>query len=235
MRIKYIQQINAFNDSLFTKTLSTGQIALWYALMHINNKCTWIEWFTASNKTLELLTGLSRGGIEKARNTLKQLDYIDFKSNGKRATSYKIINLSSDSTQDSIQGKSSGVYKAEAEEKQDGIQDSRTLNRLEETRLDNKDIVEIVDYLNEQLGTKYKATTKATKSHINARLTEGNSVEDFKKVIDTKKAQWFGNEKMERFLRPETLFGTKFENYLNESNMEKPKSEVGEFNIGTTL
>lgn len=139
MRINYIQQIRAFYDSLLTKSLSAGQIALWHALMHVNNKCTWIEWFTVSNGVLESLTGLSRGGIEKARNTLKQLGYIDFKSNGKKATSYKITVLSSNSIQESVQERSETVYKEEAKEKQDSIQNSRTLNKLNKTKLNSKE------------------------------------------------------------------------------------------------
>ena len=48
--------------------LSTGQIALWHALMFLNNECYWKEWFTVSNTMLELYTGLSRQAILKNRN-----------------------------------------------------------------------------------------------------------------------------------------------------------------------
>ena len=74
---------------------------------------------------------------------------------------------------------------------------------------------EVVGYLNERLGTSYKHTTKKTQDCINARLSEGFTVDDFRKVIDIKVAEWLGNSKMERYLRPETLFGNKFEGYLN--------------------
>ena len=37
-----------------------------------------------------------------------------------------------------------------------------------------------------------------------------------KQVIDIKVRQWFYDLRMNKFLRPETLFGTKFESYLNE-------------------
>ena len=73
---------------------------------------------------------------------------------------------------------------------------------------------EIIDYLNEKAQTRYKATTAKTRSLINARLSEGFVVGDFKTVIDKKCAEWKGTE-FEKFLRPETLFGTKFEGYLN--------------------
>jgi len=81
----------------------------------------------------------------------------------------------------------------------------------------------IVDYLNEKAGTKYKATSDKTKRCIHARLNEGFLVEDFKTVIDKKVKGWKGTE-WEKYLRPETLFGTKFEGYLNEADV-KPKKE----------
>lgn len=73
---------------------------------------------------------------------------------------------------------------------------------------------QIIDYLNEKAGTAYRSTSKATQSHINARLSEGFDVEHFKIVIDKKCAEWMGSD-MQTYLRPETLFGTKFEAYLN--------------------
>lgn len=101
----YIKQILAFDDYLmYNQGLSSGQIALWRALMSINNKTRWSEWFTASNQTLETLAGLSRQGINKNRNVLKQLGLIDFQTNGRKATSYHICKLyTSDSVQDSLQ------------------------------------------------------------------------------------------------------------------------------------
>lgn len=72
----------------------------------------------------------------------------------------------------------------------------------------------ILSRLNEKAGTNYRASSKATQGHINARLAEGYTVEDFYSVIDKKCAEWKGSD-MEKYLRPETLFGSKFENYLN--------------------
>ena len=72
----------------------------------------------------------------------------------------------------------------------------------------------IISYLNEKAGTNYRPTAQATQRHINARLSEGYTVDDFKEVIDKKCAEWKGGE-MEKYLRPETLFGSKFESYLN--------------------
>ena len=86
---------------------------------------------------------------------------------------------------------------------------------------DKKDILsdqvsEVVDYLNEKLGTRYKKS-KSTTSHIRARLEEGHTVDDFKTVIDKKYRAWKDDPKMSQYLRPETLFRPgHFESYLNE-------------------
>ena len=73
----------------------------------------------------------------------------------------------------------------------------------------------IINYLNEITGSRYKHNTDKTKKVIHARLAEGFSIDDFKKVIDKKSQDWKGTE-WEKYLRPETLFGTKFEGYLNQ-------------------
>lgn len=77
-------------------------------------------------------------------------------------------------------------------------------------------IEEIINYLNNKIDTHYRTTTPKTKQLITARLNEGFKVDDFKTVIDNKYSTWFKDKKMCNYLRPETLFGTKFENYLNE-------------------
>ncbi len=87
-----------------------------------------------------------------------------------------------------------------------------------------KDYISIVSYLNEKAGTRYKASTAKTKTVIHARLSEGFTVEDFKTVIDKKCAEWIGTD-YEKFLRPETLFGTKFEGYLNQK--ERTRANEG--------
>ena len=82
--------------------------------------------------------------------------------------------------------------------------------------INNKNIYsEAVDYLNEKAGTKYKSSSKNTTRHIQARLNEGYTLEDFKTVIDKKCSEWL-NTDMEKYLCPDTLFGSKFEKYLNQ-------------------
>ncbi len=73
----------------------------------------------------------------------------------------------------------------------------------------------IISYLNEKAGTNYRSSAAKSRQHINARWNEGYRLDDFKAVIDKKVAEWLNDPKMCKFLRPETLFGTKFEGYLN--------------------
>jgi len=78
-------------------------------------------------------------------------------------------------------------------------------------------IVEIVSFLNNVTSSNFRASSDKTKSLIKSRLRENYTIDDFKKVIEVKHSQWNGTEH-EKYLRPETLFGNKFEGYLNESN-----------------
>lgn len=94
------------------------------------------------------------------------------------------------------------------EEEQDKIRDKESI------------YTSVISYLNEKAGTKYRATTPKTQALIRAREREGFTLDDFKAVIDKKCAEWMGCN-MEKYLRPETLFGPKFEGYLNEKGRGK--------------
>ncbi len=78
------------------------------------------------------------------------------------------------------------------------------------------EVAQIIDTLNLVLGTHYKSTTPKTVKLIHDRLKEGFAVSDFEIVIRKMFRVWTGTE-YEKFLRPETLFGTKFESYLNRT------------------
>lgn len=80
---------------------------------------------------------------------------------------------------------------------------------------------EIISYLNEQAKTNYRESTKKTKDLISARWNEGFTLGDFKTVINKKTAEWIHDNNMSKYLRPETLFGTKFESYLNQKEVKR--------------
>ena len=84
---------------------------------------------------------------------------------------------------------------------------------------------EIVDYLNSVLDTNYRSSSAKTKSLIKARWNEGFRLDNFKTVIDKKAAEWMGDKKCEKWLRPYTLFSNKFENYLNQLSGDDSEDE----------
>ncbi|MHB1702434.1 MAG: hypothetical protein ACYCSN_20335, partial [Acidobacteriaceae bacterium] len=75
--MNYLRELNAFRDYALLNPLATGEVALWHSLMSVNNQASWREWFTAPNLTLQTLTGLSRQGLDKARNRLVQRELIE--------------------------------------------------------------------------------------------------------------------------------------------------------------
>lgn len=83
----------------------------------------------------------------------------------------------------------------------------------------NKDILcpsqDIIDYLNDLAGTSFKTSTSSTQKLISARCKEGFTLDDFKLVINKKVTEWRGTD-MAKYIRPATLFGTKFESYKNQ-------------------
>lgn len=86
-------------------------------------------------------------------------------------------------------------------------------------------VAEVVQALNDETGSHYRPTSKATMRHVLARLREGFTVEDCKEVIRKKSEEWRGTD-MAKYLRPETLFGSKFEGYLNAPEDPKAKERA---------
>ena len=111
-------------------------------------------------------------------------------------------------------------------------------SRVEESKVKEKKIYspslpsvaeDIVTFLNSTVGSNYKSTTDKTRKLIAARLAEGFTIDDFQAVISKKAKEWQGTD-MAQYLRPETLFGTKFEGYLNQpevrNNRRSPLSRA---------
>ena len=89
----------------------------------------------------------------------------------------------------------------------------------------------VIERLNEKAGTNYRASSAATQRHINGRIKEGFTLEDFFTVIDKKCAEWKNNAEMQKYLRPETLFGTKFESYLNAPTTAGNNNPVSKYDL----
>lgn len=120
--------------------------------------------------------------------------------------------------------KSEGLFERVSKGYPKGI---HTLQEKEKEKEEEKDkekesykneINEVLDHLNNKLGSKFR-TAKGLKK----RFSEGFTVEDAKKVIDIKFAEWIGDDKMKKYIRPDTLFSEKFDSYLNQE--QQPQQE----------
>lgn len=176
--MNYLTIINAFWDWATTNPLSTGQVSLYFALLHVCNKSNWTEWFQAPNQVLSVLTGLSRSGILKARNELKQKGLIDFKERGTKATLYKLIiiaNSKQKSTQDSTQAErtiANSTQDSKQESKQDstqvGVQNSTPLDKQKHKQKQNKKDKPPISPIG-QLGVFLSAYPKASNRFLTER------------------------------------------------------------------
>lgn len=99
------------------------------------------------------------------------------------------------------------------------IYSQEELKKQKEEKILKANIKCIIDYLNETANTKYKYNTKETVKYIKARFIDGYVLDDFYDVIDKKWKDW-KNTEWQKYMRPETLFGNKFESYLNESTFK---------------
>ena len=108
----------------------------------------------------------------------------------------------------------------------------KNFKEIKEGKKDKYDaqISEIIDYFNQVAGKHYTGRSESHRKCITARLKEGYTVEEFKQVIDNMTREWMGDEKMERYLCPETIFNGKFETRLNnnETKAQKEKREPDE-------
>lgn len=132
----------------------------------------------------------------------------------------KIANAKSAIANDSKNGQTETKTKTETKYKKDTpISPRKTADNAVATQAK-----EVIDYLNGKTGSSFRYSESSLK-HIRARLNDGFSVDDCKSVIDKKTVEWLHDAKMRTYLRPETLFGGKFEGYLN-APMVRPKGEV---------
>ena len=100
-----------------------------------------------------------------------------------------------------------------------------TKDIVEQEEKDTIPYKEIIDYLNEKANRNF-GYIETYKRLIRARFNQGYTLENFKQVIDTKVNEWGNDDKMKTYLQPSTLFGTKFDQYLNQKPVEKEESSI---------
>lgn len=102
-------------------------------------------------------------------------------------------------------------------------EEEKPLEVADDTGLLAETTKKVIEYLNKTVNTNFRASSKMTKSKIQARLNDGYRLNDFTVVIEKKAKEWIGTE-FEKYLCPETLFGNKFEKYLNQKETTKKKT-----------
>lgn len=129
--MNYIKQLNGFYDWLIYNTLPTGAIALWHALVAVNNKAGWADEFTVANIVLQGMTGLSRQGIDNARNILIQKGLIIYKKgSSNKAGRYRLLNFECKKIGTEIDTSGAKEYTQKKP-------DSSTLNKQNKTKQNN--------------------------------------------------------------------------------------------------
>lgn len=182
----------------------------------------------ASNEHFSKFFSLSKNRCSEIIKSLEKKGYIKIDyiyQEGSKAISRRVIRCVRN-IDGGIRNIDNPIRKTEEGYSENREDNNTSFNNTFSNTSNKKDIVEhsptepvpyqeVVEYLNQKTGKNFKHTSKVTQRHIRARLAEGFTVSDFKQVIDKKCSDWLRDQKMKEYLRPETLFGTKFESYLN--------------------
>ena len=220
----YIRLKDSFFDSDEMKVMESmkdgylyGNILLKLYLRSLkNNGCLMLnERIPYNAEMLAIITGHQVGTVKQALTVFKDLGLIDVLDNG----AIYMLDI-----QNFIGNGSSDGDRKRADRK--GIADKCPTNvRQMSTIVRDRDTENIISFLNSTTGSNYRSTTGKTRKLIAARLAEGFAVDDFKAVISKKAKEWQGTD-MAQYLRPETLFGTKFEGYLNQPERNNRRSPI---------
>lgn len=207
------------------------------------NKLTIIdgkEYFYCTREHIYNETGLKESGQRKSMKILEDQGILEHKKIGIPSKNYYYINIEklaqileiSSSAENkelevsknndlSLKNNTQILYNKNNIEKNINLE---YIPENEEIKKENSILKEnidcIIQYLNQSIGTNYKPNSKSTIKLIKARFNDGFVLDDFYDVIDKKVKEW-KNTEMEKYLRPETLFGNKFESYLNQKTYFK--------------
>lgn len=182
----------------------------------------------ASNRALSEFCQCSETKISKSISKLVNLGYLSVQSFDGRQR--KIQSRLAENTKQTCK-----KCKADSQKIQENNIDNNIFNNINNnsslsTKVSKEDNVElarlseeVIAYLNEKAGRHFRMTYSNLK-FIQARMRESKTnpytIEDFKKVIDKKCAEWKDTE-MAGYLRPQTLFSEKFDSYLNSDSKRK--------------
>ena len=169
----------------------------------------------ASNEHLAKFCQCSQSKVSAAISKLKKLGYVRVKSfDGRKRILESCLTVSIKQTN-----------KKEKSAKQN-LEERVLVETTSESTKEEIPFSEIIDYLNEKAGTRYRPTAKKARELIRARWAEHYTIDDFKRVIDNMTARWKGT-KFEQYLQPSTLFApSHFDEYLNKPEVNTAESST---------
>ena len=192
-----------------------GELASEYEYWEAKGQITEDGYFFSTVENVKENTTLSDSQQRKAITSLKKQGVLDVALKGIPAKRYFKINENALLALLNLKNNDSTNLSASSSKIKELGMNNEQANKNNKTKNENENKINIIiAYLNERAGTKYRASSKATTQHIHARLEEGFTIDDFKAVIDKKCSEWIGTD-FAQYLRPATLFGSKFEGYLN--------------------
>lgn len=217
---------------LLTSDLSNSSKILYTIILYLSQSDTGSYYCCPTNEWLTAQLNCSVNSVTKYLKELRDNHYVRVQED-KRLTedgirTIRVISLTKISADDMAELEEAyKLFHIEAYDKE-----METWADAELTCEEEVDIVdEVITYLNNKAGTSYRAKSKTHSQWINARIKEGYKLDDFKKVIDNKCKEWLYTD-MEQYLRPSTLFGNKFDTYLNQvinitdQQVEKRKTKL---------
>jgi uncharacterized phage protein (TIGR02220 family) len=247
---KYRQVHTTFWDDAFVLDL-TPEEKYFYLYLMTNDKTTQCGIYELPKRVIEMHTGYNRETVNKLLERFEDYEKITYNEATKEVmlsnwVKYNLINSpkvmqcidkelktvkNQGFVQEFIDSCKRYGYRIDTLSIDYGEEEEREREE-EEEREEEKEVIpfdEVVSYLNKKTSSTFRHSTKKTKTLIKARWNEGFKLDDFKRVIDIKTSEWINDSKMSNYLRPETLFGTKFESYLNQKgSVQNGKAHAAE-------
>ena len=219
-----------FKDTSFYKDSYAVHLAL-HLLMEVNHETKKFVFngreieiqrgeCICGRKSLAYETGINTSTIWRRLHLLQSIGFLNIKANNK----FSIITILNYNTYQNIKLKKEQHSEQQLNNQrtttEQQLNNQRTQTTIQQCNNDNNETMkQVIDDLNLVLGTSYKPTTKQTQDLIKARLNDSFTLEDFKVVHRKMLRAWGADDKMVKFLRPITLYGNKFEGYLNQKTV----------------
>ena len=221
----YVKLWRKIEESAVFQNEGLLKVFVW-CLLRANHKETWVPVRTGRGFTQVKLTAgsfifgrmtaakelkMPEGTAWKRMLKLEKLEILDIQ----RDTHYSIIHIINWI-----------IYQAETEktDRQEDTQGTGKEHRQELKELKElfrQNSLEVLSYLNEKTGKRYRDA-----SFIEARLKDGGTVDQCKRIIDTKLLDAHFRD-YPKYLNPQTLFRpSHWDNYLNEALPLKPREET---------